>query len=152
VTDLDVSLRAVQDEDVPVFYEQQLDPMATEMAAFPSREWPNFQAHWERIRREESNVTRTILANGEVAGNIGSFVLDGQRFVGYWLGQKYWGQGIATRAINAILLEITSRPLFAHVVEHNVGSRRVLEKNSFQLIDQQRTEDDGVVELVFQLN
>lgn len=152
MTNLDVSLRAVQDEDVWVFYEQQLDPIATEMAAFPSRKWPNFEAHWKRIRQEESNVTRTILVNGEVAGNVGSFVLHGQRFIGYWLGQKYWGQGVATKAINALLLEITSRPLFAHVVEHNVGSRRVLEKNNFQLIDQHRAEDGGVVELTFQLN
>jgi hypothetical protein len=29
-----VELREVQDEDVPVFYKQQLDPVANHMAAF----------------------------------------------------------------------------------------------------------------------
>ena len=152
---LDVNLRAVRDEDIPVFYEQQLDPVATEMAAFPPREWPEFETHWRRVRRDESNVTRTIVVNGEVAGNIGSFVLDDQRLVGYWLGRTYWGQGIATGAIHAFLREVVNRPLLAHVAEHNTGSRRVLEKNGFQLISQHRSASTGslpeIVELLFQL-
>ncbi|ULH17004.1 GNAT family N-acetyltransferase (plasmid) [Deinococcus sp. KNUC1210] len=124
----ELSLRHVVDEDVPLFYEQQCDPVAVQMAAFPPREWPRFAAHWDRIRQDSTNLTRTILVNGEVAGNLGSFVQDDQRFVGYWLGRTYWGQGIATRALQAFLTEVQPRPLFAHVVEHNVGSRRVLEK------------------------
>ncbi|WP_407569907.1 GNAT family N-acetyltransferase [Deinococcus altitudinis] len=150
MTELDVSLRDVQDEDVRAFYEQQLDPVATAMAAFPSREWSVFEAHWERIRQVESNVMKTIVVNGDVAGNAASFIQEEQRFVGYWLDRSYWGQGVATRAVSALLLEVTARPLYAHVVEHNMGSRRVLEKNGFRLIGRECTEE-GVVELLFRL-
>lgn len=139
-----------------MFYEQQLDPVATEMAAFPSREWPVFEAHWKRIRLESTNVTRTIVVNGEVAGNIGSFVVDDQRFVGYWLGRPYWGRGVATRAVGAFLVDVAFRPLFAHVADHNAGSRRVLEKNGFLLIGQHRSVSTGalpeIIELSFQLD
>jgi len=44
----DVLLRDVQDSDLPVFFEQQLDPQATRMAAFPSRSRDAFMAHWKK--------------------------------------------------------------------------------------------------------
>ena len=42
------------------------------MAAFPSRDRAVFDAHWAtNILGNPSNVTRTILVDGKVAGNIG---------------------------------------------------------------------------------
>ena len=35
-------LRDVRDDDIPIFFEQQNDPEAIEMAAFPPREWEPF--------------------------------------------------------------------------------------------------------------
>jgi RimJ/RimL family protein N-acetyltransferase len=93
-----IALRAVRDADLPVLFEQQLDPVAAEMAAFPSRDWRAFAAHWARIRADPTCVTQTILADGAIAGNIGSWVQDGRREVGYWLGREFWGRGIATAA------------------------------------------------------
>ncbi len=61
-----VILRAVIDSDLPVFCEQQADPEAARMAAFPARE-AAFMAHWARIRRDESNVLMTIVVDGQVA-------------------------------------------------------------------------------------
>lgn len=88
----DVRLRDVEDADVEVFYEQQLDGEAAAMAAFPSRAWEAHSAHWAKIRNDETCFTRTIVADGEVVGNIGSWVQDGQREVGYWVGKPYWGR------------------------------------------------------------
>lgn len=47
-------------------------------------------------------------------------------------GKEHWGS-VATRALAAFLRLVTERPLHAHVAQHNVGSRRVLEKCGFGL-------------------
>lgn len=119
------------ESDLPIFYEQQLDPVATYMADFPSREREGFMTHWAKIRGDEANVIRTILCEDHVAGNIVSFVQGGKREIGYWLGKEFWGRGIATRALEAFLELVKDRPLYAHVVRDNIGSRRVLEKCGF---------------------
>lgn len=150
----EVRLRAVEPEDLPVFYVQQLDPDATRMAAFPSRDRAAFETHWAtNILGNPSAVTRTILADGQVAGNIGSWTQDGVRFVGYWIGKEHWGKGIATRALAEFLQLVTERPLHAHVASHNVASIRVLEKCGFSPERDVSAEsaDDDVPEIEFVL-
>jgi RimJ/RimL family protein N-acetyltransferase len=127
----EVHLRDIQDSDLDVFYEQQADPEANRMAAFPAREREAFLAHWRKNLANEGNTHRTIVADGQVAGNIVSYEMDGQREVGYWLGRAYWGKGIATQALAQFLRIVIERPLYAHVAKHNVGSQRVLEKCGF---------------------
>ena len=128
----EVRLRNVEPSDLPIFYEQQLDPDATQMAAFPSRDRAAFDAHWAtNILGNPAAVKQTILVDGQVAGNIGSWPQDGVRLVGYWIGKEYWGKGVATRALAAFLKIVTERPLYAHVARHNVASIRVLEKCGF---------------------
>ena len=51
--------------------------------------------------------------------------------------QKYWGKGITTNAISTII-EISRKEynlykLFAGIAEKNIGSKKVLEKNGFNL-------------------
>ena len=128
-----VRLRRVTDADLAVFYEHQRDPEATSMAAFPSRDRDAFMAHWRRILADETVKTRTVLADGDVAGNVVSFVQSGGREVGYWIGRDFWGRGVASRALAAFLRIETQRPLTAHVAKHNVSSRRVLEKCGFRV-------------------
>ena len=53
------------------------------------------------------------------------------RAVGYWLGKEYWGKGVATRALAEFLRLVTTRPLYAHVAQHNLASVRVLQKCGF---------------------
>ncbi len=129
----DISLRDVQASDLPVFFEQQLDPEATRMAAFPSRTRDQFMAHWAKIMAEETTVLKTIVCNGQVAGNLVAWEHDGGLEVGYWLGREYWGQGIASAALTQFLQHLQARPLFAHVAKHNVASVRVLQKCGFTI-------------------
>ncbi len=129
-----VELRAVQAADLPIFFEQQWDPQATQMAAFPARERPAFMAHWHKILADATLTAQTILCDGQVAGNIGSWEQDGAHAVGYWLGRPYWGRGVATQALVAFLKQVTVRPLYAHVALHNIASRRVLEKCGFLML------------------
>ena len=127
-----VTLRDVIEGDLPVFFEQQLDPDATSMAAFPAREKDAFMTHWMmKILGDETIIKKTILFNGHVAGNIVNFKQADRSLVGYWLGKAYWGKGIATKALMAFLEEVRTRPLYAYVAKHNIGSMRVLEKCGF---------------------
>jgi RimJ/RimL family protein N-acetyltransferase len=126
-----VILRDVVESDLPIFYAHQLDPEATTMAAFPSRNEADFMAHWHKILRDPANINQTILFDNHVAGNIACFPIEGEREIGYWIGKEYWGRGITTHALRAFLTQLPMRPLYAHVVKHNIASRRVLEKCGF---------------------
>lgn len=128
----DVHLRDVIESDLPIFFEQQLDPDATRMAAFPSRDREAFMAHWAKSMNDETVTLKTIFFDGQVAGNVVSWQQD-EREVGYWLGKEYWGKGIATRALAEFLNHVTVRPLYAHVARHNIASIRVLEKCGFTI-------------------
>jgi RimJ/RimL family protein N-acetyltransferase len=133
-----IQLRDVTETDLTVFYEQQLDPEATEMASFPVRNQDSFMTHWNRIIADESVQIKTILFDGKVAGNIVCFEQLGEREVGYWLGKEYWGKGIATQALRDFLKGVQTRPLYAHVAKHNIGSKRVLEKCGFTVVAEDR--------------
>src|SRR5690242_12063767 len=126
-----VVLRDVIDSDLPIFFEHQRDPEAVQMAAFPSRDYEAFITHWAKLRRNPSNIIRTIVGDGQVTGNIGSWIAEGRRLIGYWIGREFWGRGVATAALAAFVAEVKERPLFAFVAKHNVGSTRVLEKCQF---------------------
>ena len=138
----DIRLRDVEASDIEIFYDQQLDPEATAMAAFPARDHESHLAHWNKILKDSSCITRTIVAAGQVAGNIGSWVQDEQREIGYWIGKAYWGRGVATSALEQFLQIVEDRPLYAWVARHNSGSIRVLEKCGFLFV---RDESDHVV-------
>ena len=129
----EVSLREVRVSDLPIFFEHQLDPEATRMAEFPSRDRDAFMAHWTKIMAAPTCVLRTVLFGGNVAGHIGAWTGDSERLVGYWIGRDFWGRGIATAALTQFLQYETTRPLTARVVKHNAPSIRVLQKVGFTL-------------------
>lgn len=144
-------LREVAELDLPVLYEYEQDPEAAAMAAFPPRERAAFMARWAKTLATESAITRTIVADGEVAGNIGCWEDgDGRRFVGYSIGRKFWGRGLATQALAELLLIVGTRPLYAYAAKHNAASIRVLEKCGFGPVEEHAA-DDGVVELLLEL-
>lgn len=136
-------LRDVIESDLPVFFEHQRDPEATRMADFPARDREAFDAHWERVLGDERLTAKTIVFEGQVAGNIGSWEQDGRRLVGYWLGKEFWGKGLATKALAELVQELGTRPLYAYVAKTNVGSIRVLEKCGFVRSEQ----DEDLYEL-----
>lgn len=130
---LHVTLRDVEERDLLTFHDQQRDPEAMRMAAFPSRDRGAFMAHWATILGEETIVVQTILLDTKIAGHIISWEQSGARKVGYWLGREFWGRGIASAALSQFLARITMRPLIAHVAKHNLASLRVLQKSGFEI-------------------
>ena len=154
MTEAKVVLRDVVEDDLPIFFEQQLDPESTRMAAFPAREvWTDFLAHWRtKILGNPSNSKQTIVWNGRVAGNILSWSDGDRRLLGYWLGREFWGKGIATAALEDFLDHERTRPLHAFVAAHNVGSIRVLEKCGFVRVDTPAATHDGVEEYLYRFD
>jgi RimJ/RimL family protein N-acetyltransferase len=134
-------LRAVEPTDLPTFFEHQRDPVALLMAGMPGRDLEAFNEHWARILADDAVRIRTVLVDGQVAGNVLSFERDGRREIGYWIGRDHWGRGVATAALVAFLGEEKARPLHAGVVPENGGSLRVLAKCGFTVCG----EEDGLV-------
>ena len=112
------------------------------MAAFASREEDEHDAHWQRILADDTVVVRTILLAEEVAGNVVSWVHEEKRAVGYWISRRFWGRGVASKALALFVDEIPERPLYAYVAEHNAGSIRVLEKCGFKVTGSRRKPGD----------
>ena len=116
------------------------------MAAFNSRDRAAFDQHWAKILADENNLNQTIVADDHVAGNIASFLMEGQREVGYWIERAFWGRGIASAALSAFLRLEQRRPLHAGVAKHNAASLRVLQKCGFTFLnstkEDSRNEED----------
>jgi RimJ/RimL family protein N-acetyltransferase len=82
-----------------------------------------------------------IVYKGDIAGSIGVLVKDDvyrkSIEVGYFIGEPFWGKGIATKAVELILEYIHQQfdvvRIYAEVFEHNKASMRVLEKAGFEL-------------------
>jgi RimJ/RimL family protein N-acetyltransferase len=136
-----VALRAVEDGDLPFFFECQADEVSSRLAAVAARDAEAFAAHWARIRSDAETTLRTIVADGAVVGHVLSWTATDGRVVGYWLGKASWGRGIASEALRLFLEEELQRPLLATVAEHNAGSRRVLEKVGFELVSSKLVDD-----------
>jgi RimJ/RimL family protein N-acetyltransferase len=86
---------------------------------------------------EPSNLA--IDVDGEAIGAVGYVPgIDVERFsaeIGYWLGESYWGRGIATEALLLVTTHVFETlnllRLFALPFADNAGSIRVLEKAGY---------------------
>lgn len=91
-------------------------------------------------------LLRCIEIEGRAAGSIGLFlgedVYRRSAELGYWLGRKYWRQGIMTRAVERMIREGFDTwdivRIHAEPYARNAGSRGVLEKAGFRLVGVQR--------------
>ena len=87
--------------------------------------------------KRETNFA--IDVGGEAVGGIGFTlqpdVAHRSAEIGYWLGEEFWGRGIATDALIAVSDYAFSNfdicRLYAHVFEWNGASARVLEKAGY---------------------
>jgi len=145
-----LELRPATHADTPVLFAFQADPVASEMAAFPSRDRAAFEAHQRRILADPTVLLYAIVVGGKVVGSVVSWDAEGEHEVGYWLGRDFWGSGFATAAVRAFLEIDGRRPLFAYVAVHNEASQRVLRKAGF--VEVRRRHADDVHQVVFRLD
>ncbi|XMB85807.1 GNAT family protein [Mycoplasmatota bacterium WC44] len=98
----------------------------------------------ERIENAEKGTFHiaAIVDNesNKMIGNIMFFDLsekDKRVEVGYILNKKYWGKGFITEAlkefVNYIFITLNLNKISAQIVDGNIGSKNVLEKNGFKL-------------------
>jgi len=100
-----------------------------------ARAWLQFAARM----RPETNFAITVA--DEAVGGIGielqQDVARRSAEIGYWLGQEFWGQGIATAALRAMtdwaFANFDLCRLYAAVFAWNPASARVLEKAGYTL-------------------
>jgi RimJ/RimL family protein N-acetyltransferase len=75
------------------------------------------------------------VAIGGIGVHPGGDVMRHSAEIGYWVGRKYWGRGIASAALNAVVDHVFREGrycrLHAHTFEGNEASQRVLEKAGF---------------------
>jgi [ribosomal protein S5]-alanine N-acetyltransferase len=95
----------------------------------------------ETTSDEEKNcfmaITLDDMAVGGIGLNLGEDIERISAEVGYWLGEKYWGRGITSSALKGILEygfnDLGLERMYAKPLEHNIASRKVLEKNGFKM-------------------
>ncbi len=154
-----ITLRALNDDDLNALFRWESDPTAAKMAAF-TRPDPTdraaFDAHYQRVLSDPENRTRGIDEDGVLVGMIASFTMEGDRELTYWVDPSRWGRGIASGAARLFIPDEPRRPLYARAAEHNLGSRRVLERNGFVKIGEETSWADGVgkevVEYIYRLD
>lgn len=95
---------------------------------------------WIVIANQDMPLTNfAIVYKDTVVGGVGiikkSDVFRFSAEIGYWLGERYWNKGIATKAVKAMIHyafeNFDINRLFAHVFETNIASKRVLHKCGF---------------------
>jgi len=131
-----ILLRPAVETDLSILYQMQLDPEAVAMSAYPAKDKGEFIRHWEGILKNRSITARTIVYKEKIAGHIICWKEKYEQRIGYWIGREFWRRGIASAAVTEFLLLVKIRPLFAEVANHNLASKRVLEKNGFTLHDE----------------
>lgn len=110
---------------------------------FPSPYTMKDAKEWITLNLNRKPPTNFVIeADGELAGGCGIRIKeDVYKYsgeIGYWIGEPYWGKGIATIAISLLMDKIISEfpfliRIYAEIFENNKASMRVLEKNSFYL-------------------
>lgn len=91
--------------------------------------------------RDNGAITKVIEYDGIFIGSVGITPQPGWRShtaeIGYWLGEEFWGRGLATQVLELMTKHAFSEggweKLFAPVLAPNRASARVLEKNGYQL-------------------
>lgn len=106
--------------------------------------WPYTRADGEaflagKVIDFERGPAFAIELGGEACGSIAVRPGQGERRhsaeFGYWLGREHWGRGLMTRIVAVFapwaMRELRLYRLQAGVLDFNIGSARVLQKNGF---------------------
>ncbi len=134
MTNPNITLTKTVKEDLYVLFEFQLNEEAIYLAAFTPKDPTDKNAYIEKFTKHiaDPNINmRTINFKDQIVGSIAKFVLEDEPEITYWIDRKFWGQGIATSALNEFLKMEQIRPIHGRVAFDNFGSQKVLEKCGF---------------------
>ena len=129
-----IKLRPTEIPDLDHLFEFQLDEEGGYLAAFMPKDHADksaYLAKYTKLLNDPTVNNQTIVIGDTIVGSIAKFVMEGDAEITYWIDRKFWGQGIATKALKKFLTIETARPLFGRVAFDNFGSQKVLEKCGF---------------------
>ena len=94
----------------------------------------------QMVEKQTPQQTFAIVADEELCGIIGlvkqTDVYSHSAEIGYWLGEAFWGKGIATQAVRMAtsygFWTLGLRRIYACVFSFNLASMQVLEKNGYE--------------------
>lgn len=142
-----IELRPLDDDDLDAIFEMMRDREAVAMAAFTANDPDDraaFDAWTARNRAAEGVLMFVVTERGGFAGTAAAFTIDMDREVSYWIARHAWGRGVATEALKLLVSREPTRPLFARVAAHNLGSIAVLEKVGFTEVSRNTAFAPGV--------
>ncbi|MEO0873508.1 MAG: GNAT family N-acetyltransferase [Bacteroidota bacterium] len=142
-----LQLRVLEEKDLPDLVRYANNRKVADRVLnipFPYRQVDAF-LRLSKVRQgfaNESGFSFAIIhqAAQELVGEIGLHPLPNgtQGQIAYWIAEPYWGQGLATEAVAAILKfgfqERQLQLIFGECKLDNAGSIRVLEKNHLQAV------------------
>ncbi|MCK7590661.1 GNAT family N-acetyltransferase [Subsaxibacter sp. CAU 1640] len=129
-----IHLKPTKLQHLDILFEFQADKEAGYLAAFMPKDPTDKQAYitkYTALLTDKTVNNQTIFLGDTIVGSIAKFVMFGDAEVTYWIDRTFWGQGIATGALQQFLLQETIRPLYGRTVFDNYGSQKVLEKCGF---------------------
>ena len=115
-------------------FQFQTDKEGGYLAAFMPKDPTDKAAYIAKYTKLLSDPTvnnQSIIIDNAIVGSIAKFVTEGDIEITYWIDRKYWGKGIATKALKKLLAIETARPVFGRVAFDNFGSQKVLENCGF---------------------
>lgn len=121
--------------DNPAIAGQLRDRFPTPYTARDADRW------LDRVLESPDQPDFAIASARELVGGIGLALQEDvhrrSAEIGYWLGEPFWGRGIATRAVRALtgwaFAELDLARIYATVFANNPASARVLEKAGYRL-------------------
>jgi len=141
-----INLRTLRKSDAFSIYENAKDRDISRYTTLPS---PYKLKHAEEfVRQTHQNLRKKSayelgIEDPQTEGIIGMISLMKINYesknaeVGFWLGKKYWGQGLTKEALHLILnfgfRKLKLRRIYARVMHPNVTSAKLLEKVGFKL-------------------
>ena len=136
-----IKLRPTEKPDFEFFFQFQLDKEANFLAAFTAKDTTDKEAYltkYVKFLDEPTIIMLTILVGATIVGSVSKFEIQGEAEITYWIDKNFWGKGIATAALNHLLVIESMRPIFGRVAFDNLGSQKVLEKCSFVKIGEDK--------------
>ena len=137
-----MTLRDYQEADIDAIHQllnnYQVSRFLSSRIPFP---YTRDDAVWWVETGSKSEITRVIEFNQQLAGIIGVARGPHENYrcgeLGYWLGEPFWGRGLATLAVTRMTEMIFDETdivrLFAPIYDCNRASMRVVEKCGYKL-------------------
>ncbi len=130
-----VELRKTQLSDLDTLFDYQADDEAGYMAAFVNpTSWKDRDAYiakWAKLLQDGAD-SWTILLDGVIVGSVGKWMMGDEPQLTYGIGKPFWGQGLATTAVELFLKKVDTWPLYGRAASDNIRSIKILERAGFK--------------------